>query len=206
MVARNVVVVPDDRSTLDAAVKFVKSKGARRKIGEGCYGAVWASNEGKRGAGNRVYKICATRANEFAYLAYAAACADELKGNPHVPRIYSIVEFKSTIVPDPNVRGRWDKSSYTVICMEKLQPVGDPMGNPLNGCCYKFNSDEHLATMCMMHSAVFDGTNEEHFNPKMFKVLKVIGRIQRANDRNIDIHSGNVMLRGNTLVVTDPLS
>ena len=198
MVASTVVTVPYGKLPLEAAEKFVKSKGARRMIGQGCYGAVWASNEGKRGSGNRVYKVCNTEKNRTAYLPYVQVCIDELKGNTHVPRIYSVTEFVAADI--------YREDDYTVICMEKLAPVGEPNGNPLNGCGYTFESGEHFNSMNMMYDTVRHGTNKDKFNPEMFKALEVIGHVQRKWSCCLDIHSGNVMLRGNILVITDPLS
>ena len=191
------------------AEKYVKAKGARRKLGAGCYGAVWGSNEGKRGSGRRVYKIGNISSNRDAYLAYALACANELKGNPFVPRIYSIIYIES-------VNEFLHNSNVFIVCMEQLVPAGEPNGNPLNGCDCDISEQDKMKmetiSNAIRNTDVASDTSQYRKNnmpildPKLEKVIHTIAKIKANNDRCLDIHSANVMKRGNIMVITDPLS
>jgi len=198
-VTRNVVKLDPAIDQMEAAISFVKKKGARRKLGEGCYGAVWGSNEGKRGAGNRVYKICNTSSNRRAYLRYAEECVTTLKGNTHVPRIFSITEFNSA---DLNMGGL----NVTVLCMEKLVPIGPQNGNPLQGCACVVTPAQREMLNLMSNTARKASGKPASMDEDMYNVMEVISNIYRHGDTCVDLHSANVMMRGDTIVVTDPLS
>jgi hypothetical protein len=111
------------------------------------------------------------------YEAFVRYCRKQ-RDNPHVPR------FSSNIL---------DVYDYKMIRIERLSkmgssPTNDRIHNSISGFFYCWNQTEKMMTYIKKR-------------PKLEKVLIDV----KSLGCTIDMHMGNMMLRGRTVVITDPL-
>jgi hypothetical protein len=154
-------------------------------LGEGGYGIVFAF-PGRRDVVIKVSKRGVSVSD--GYPTYLRAVLDFGKNNPHLPAIYSLIECNQ-----PTAR-----NSFFVALIERLTPFDDapsfPMKNSLRLACKYY--------LCAGRGEeVYDG---HLLTPTLKRALDVAKVHCKAF--NIDLHEGNVMYRGETLVLTDPVS
>ena len=139
-----------------------------RMLGNGCYAAVFDSNVDP----NLVYKIGVRISDPF--LSYIKQ--DELRANPHFPRIYDIMEG----------------DNWYLVKMERLEPI--PSHKP-------FLSNE------IQSLVEEEGDALVHLNPtkELVSIAKHIRTLAESLNVKVDLHAGNIMMRGTTPVITDPL-
>lgn len=95
----------------------------------------------------------------------------------HVPKVYAIYKF----------RDEYD----CVVKMELLQPL---RGDEINTCYGWYNK---IMKLGQSRATTYTGMN---------RVLQNIGKFVEKHGANLDIHHGNVMKRGERLVITDPVT
>lgn len=139
-----------------------------RMLGNGCYAAVFDSNVDP----NLVYKIGVRASDPF--LAYIKQ--DELRANPHFPRIYDIMEG----------------DNWYLVKMERLEHIPSHktfLSNEIRSLV----EDEGDA---LVHLAP---------TPDLMSIAAHIRNLAEDLYVKVDLHAGNIMMRGNTPVITDPL-
>lgn len=136
-----------------------------RMVGDGCYAAVFESNQDP----NLVYKVGNTACDP--YLTYIQANID----SPSFPRVH-----KTYIDYD---------NDYYIVVMERLDPV-----------------PEHKhGTLPVNIRKQFTG--EVSADTDMQPVIDLVTRLlDCCSDFKLDLHAGNIMMRGLVPVVTDPLA
>lgn len=151
------------------------------KEGEGVYGAVYSSAEH-----NIVIKIDKGSIDK-PYLKFARFCKEHR--TPHLPKMGKIRVF----------------DNYYVLPMERLTP----------------GKGKDFALMCAWCDMYANASTEEESDlaynaefPKQWmdqkhdiaNLIHELEQIIDINDEYFDIHEGNIMMRGNTIVFTDPMA
>ena len=108
------------------------------------------------------------------------------KGNPHVPVLYG-KGMPVKITP-----------KVSAIRMEKLQPITEKAIASYLAPDYEYNFSATIED-------IFSEENEEYLMTNFPDLYKLEKQIARSN-ANWDMHEGNVMLRGNVMVIIDPLA
>ena len=167
------------------AKEMIHAQGAKTCLGSGCFGRVYGSKKSKI-----VYKLGDARDND-GYLAYLEILARQKQHNPYLPQIYGVRFIKDS-------KG----NEYFVVAMERLQPlpskhfdVADVMQDLITG---SKDSSSAEAIVGIKRSV-----------PKqLVQAVRVVRDAYKSKQRyvNWDLHSGNFMLRGQQVVITDPLS
>lgn len=167
------------------AKEMIRAQGAETCLGSGAYGRVYGSKEGKV-----VYKMGDASDNE-GYLAFIKTLSKQKTHNPYLPQIYGVRFIKDS-------KG----NEYFVVAMERLQPlpskhfdVADVMQDLITG---SKDSSSAEAIVGIKRSV-----------PKqLVQAVRVVRDAYKSKQRyvNWDLHSGNFMLRGQQVVITDPLS
>jgi hypothetical protein len=165
-----------------------------RMIGSGCYGKVY----GAKGL-DVVFKICQTDDNE-AYLSYVNEVVHMKEHNPYTPLIHGIRHYCK------GKRGV-DELDHFVVAMERLRWAKDKKERDmLNGIARWFDAqfDEYRAPLNEI-------TNDKlgvHLTipAPLVELMDLLERAQsNSGDAWWDFHSGNFMLRGEQVVVIDPI-
>lgn len=135
--------------------------------------------------------------SDLAYCDYVERVAIPLQGNPHVPKIYGHVRLK-------------DGSSFTL--MEALDESLASLNLPKNFSAHF----AQLRTLTVGKSAlgtsyVFTPLSDEEVNAQCWSIPEELMCVVRKLRENpnlwaFDMKMENVMLRGDTLVITDPYS
>lgn len=175
----------DKRDSPETAIRvLIKNQGRFTRIGSGCYADVYGNKKS-----NVVYKVGEVDSNA-PYLAYVKALRVSRDANPYLPKIHGIRIYSNGCKYD----------DHFVVAMEKLTPLP----RKLHSMPYFFerllgddgrDSDDYA-------SAVALGIISNH----MQHAIKLLHRAYKSErDSSFDIHSGNFMLRGEQIVITDPL-
>ena len=110
---------------------------------------------------------------------------DFAEDNPHLPKVHSLIRCER-----PNA-----KETFFVALMERLKPFGDrPSGVP---------HDVAETLFCNVSDRLRDRRPNAPLPDAMTTAVELIRT--KGGNYKIDLHRGNVMWRGNTLVITDPL-
>lgn len=157
------------------AVQILKSNGYER-LGDGEFATVFA----KKGNKHEVLKLVDN--HDDAYLAYLDMVRQH-QDNPHFPKVGKLI----TITPE-----------YSAVRMEKLSPVqlSDVRGiiNDIREYLEDYTTTD---------------TMKDYFGafPKFKEAMLILRTFmeQQYSDWDWDLHIGNIMFRGNTLVFTDPI-
>lgn len=178
------------QDSFSVAKQMVKAQGKRVKsIGSGSYGEVYADK-----GSDVVYKIGDAGDND-GYLAFIKVLGTQKKHNPFLPKIYG-VRF---------IRGKSGDHTF-VVAMERLTSLERGMGNvcdwfedELNGGYSLSYNANHVEKVLGVKKTM----------PKPLKeALSVLRKARNSGGYNVDwdLHSGNFMMRGKQIVVTDPLA
>lgn len=166
---------------------LLKMKGFK-PLNSGSYATVY----GAKGH-DKVYKIGRVADNERGYLKYLRALHKMRKHNPFTPKIYSWWTFTD---------GRNTSNNVFVITMERL---------------VEFDSDDAYEVSDMLEGIIRSkrdnksNTGAERLGveikmpAKLNRVVTIIADLLDNTDARSDIHTGNIMLRGNQVVITDPI-
>ena len=187
--------VEDDPAELaKVMVKAQLGKHARR-IGSGSYGDVWGTKHN-----DIVYKIGNANDNT-GYLSFMEVLAKQKTHNPFFPKIYGLRYLKYKMA--------YREESTFVVAMEKLKrlsskhtPVVGFFNDELDGEYDDYGVDEAYAVLGVKRSI-----------PKpLATALSVLREANKIANKKCyygvdwDLHSDNFMLRGNQVVITDPLA
>lgn len=181
-----IIKVPKGKCPWEAAEDMVKRQpGKFRQIGSGMYAEVYGSAKYKH-----VYKI-GDYDEDDGYIRFLREMRKLPKHNPYFPVIYGMRIFQN------------GENSCYVVAMERLVEIPHK---------HRFAAE-----------MIVDIIEDLFFNRKQtfpqalellgvgFKIppdiLTALGVIKKANRKDgYDIHTGNIMLRGSQLVITDPLT
>lgn len=160
--------------------EFLESKGVKN-LGSGCYGCVYQHPT----LPNVVAKIYDY---DDAYDHYINWCTKNQK-NPYVPKIYSIHKCEK----------------FTIVFLEKLEEVSLDLYEDWEEKTFP----RHLKHL-LHNPSKYKKENDLLSNPilKRDKNLKIMIEflIKVKNLYRIDLHDGNIMLRGEQIVITDPIA
>lgn len=169
------------------------------QIDNGLYGRVYDD----RGADQiiKVYSGC-----DAGYTAYLEVMSELSINNPHLPKIHHVVMYKNGGEPQQNA---------SVVYMEKLKP-GKIRTEFDDDGCRKGPPTWHERVVSRVKTiawAMNSGEEFPHLNSKhrdLFALLCLARergqQVAPEHGVNWDLHTGNIMWRGSTWVVTDPLS
>lgn len=172
-------------------------KGYRlQSLGDGLYSQVFAKPGGKY-----VYKLFTVKDTGYLeYLKYAMAN----QYNPHVPRIFG----KPIKIEMPGNRDHTHGQQFLIVKLERLKEYynGNPTPdiNVIMDVMDWLHDSKTKKTMSRKQHDLAQSVKKNY--PDLFKILEWLYELQRATGKNPDLHTGNVMLRGNTVVITDPLT
>lgn len=166
-------------------VKFLKKQGYEL-LGDGAFSDVFAKPGEKF-----VLKVIRRNANEDCYLQYVKALQG--KTNPHFPKIGRIREYKTEA-----------GMTWYVIPVERLKRVTPPVFRKRPDCIFAYSYEAYSkpASLKNVHPVDYDEMVEKY--PQLVEALKFI-HSTFTGQCDMDLHSGNMMLRGDTLVLTDPI-
>lgn len=159
-----------------ATIGEILSRFGYNVLGSGMFGAVIDMED---------FVLKVFRADDDAYLAFLDFC-DEVD-SPHLPNIL------------------WDaqiNEKMWAVCLEKLEPI-DTWDNSFQG-----KLTAHLYREINKYQ--YKLRDDETYHPKLpldlRATMELMEEYRKNNDSSFwcDIHDGNVMLRGSTIVITDP--
>ena len=129
--------------------------------------------------GNRVIKIAIGDDAYDCFLSYVLAN----QNNPYLPKIYKVERFIAN-----------HGSTYTVVEMEKLSPI------------YQSRNRNQIREVTQMEEDFFYTHKYVWKKSKAYAfVAALMDYLREYVGHRPDLHTGNVMMRGNQLVITDPL-
>ena len=193
----------DDEDYYDTSKDYghVLRKQGFKFIGSGAYGSVWEHPKL-----NYVLKIFS--GNDNAYLAWANTCIQH-KDNPNLPKFVSTKPVK---IPGTDLYA---------LRMEKLakapeSPIYQEMERLMSACMFGMYAEDNLNNFPNLIDTSKTDDNSDYRYPVLRNYVKTIDpgiteaiwlAIQTAltHRLGIDVSANNCMVRGNTLVFTDPV-
>ena len=133
------------------------------------------------GNGDVVIKVAEGGDGYDAFLEYALA----YQNNPYFPKIYAVERYTNV---------KWNRKSksgseYTVVTMERLDGEAPPgISRSLHTRTSEVKSKQFTSD-----------------NPKEKQALRVLAELEKEHGW-LDMHSGNVMMRGKQPVIIDPVA
>jgi len=174
------------------AIALIKAqKGNFRRIGSGCFGDVFGSDQS-----SIVYKTGLVEENQT-YLDFIRRVANLKVHNPYFPKVFGIRIYKDIDESD----GDYDRF---VVAMERLAH--------LKNLEHRRAVDIIDSLLCKYSGGVSEFESSalgiKVVVPKVLeRAASLLQRIQDDNRASFDIHDQNIMLRGNRqLVFTDPFT
>ena len=169
------------------AKEMIRAQGAETCLGSGAYGRVYGSNKS-----DVVYKMGDASDNE-GYLAFIKTLSKQKTHNPYLPRIYGVRFIKDS-------KG----NEYFVVAMERLQSLPSKyyrVAKLMDDMITEDNKDRNDAEVEKIVGI------KRSVPKELTQAIRVLRAAYNSNKRNLDwdLHSGNFMLRGRQVVVTDPL-
>lgn len=158
-------------------------KSGFEKIGFGAFGAVYA-------APNDDMVVKVGRLNEDGYLTFVRAIGLE-SANSHFPRIYDVQVF------DPDPTNPQSVPYYTVM-MERLE------ANPQGGYEVMDKALEDMGVKDLMDLS-YRLQFVDKSKPETAEVVEVLDYLYTEKNLTADVSWKNVMWRGTTPVITDPV-
>ena len=157
-----------------------------KKIGSGVFARVYCNKEHP----GVVMKVAE---EDKAYHLYAKWCMKN-QDNPYVPKIFSHEKIELAYEDE------W-QFKLTITMMERLRPLRVAKGFK------KLDAWEIKVGLGAGWSSGWDEAEalKKATDPHVRKLGKYFIRAEERNEFRIDLHDGNVMMRGDTPVYTDPL-
>lgn len=176
------------QQTTETADEFAKRlrKMGYRCIGTGAFAAVYS-----RPGDDVVIKI-GSDGEDDPWLHYAHACKSS-KPNPWLPKINKVALFNVT------TSNGWDEQYY-VAEIERLKPITTSRKRIHREVLEGLDSVWDIAERSSLKAMRLLGMDDN-----LVEAFRVITMVQDRTNGSRDIHSGNVMLRGDQFVITDPL-
>jgi len=172
------VTRPDQRTAED-----ILEKAGYQKLGHGLYANVWWRKD-------KSYVLKLVSSNDRAYARYVRMCMSN--PNPHFPKF----------------RGSFMRvnDNYNAIRMEKLSPVVRTrdmydMVSVLES--YIWHSAKLLSWPANLERDIQAMYVLEQTQPGITEACDLIATLPKVK---IDMHLGNIMMRGKTIVITDPVT
>lgn len=167
----------------DAAIELIRAQGKYHKVGNGCYGDVFAAK-----GSDIVYKI-GDATNNDGYLAYVNVLSKQRTHNKFTPKIYGVRIYELNA-----------DEKYFVVAMERLSEIKH----------YHYKLVDWFASM-FMNDKFFDIMLSRELGIRIPKQLKDLYLLMRKSYKSgcyidWDLHEGNFMLRGDQIVIIDPLA
>ena len=151
-------------------------------LGVGAYGTVWGHEK-------LPYALKVFRSYDEAYRGWVQTCLKpENKNNPHLPKFIS-----PRIVPIT--------SEVYAIRMEKLSPVPENLKGIVHSTYFVLHNETDR--MSRKETNLFNRFCKA--NPQWMNALDILRKFQHGTEFSFDIHAKNIMARGQTLVITDPV-
>jgi hypothetical protein len=153
------------------------------QLGRGCFASVYAS------AQDRVFRITHSL-NDWGYLTYLEHVQQSGGHNPWLPVIYGV--------------DVWMDDQYQMcmrVEMERLTRPWDEWGV----CTDEWKPFVTIAQEIGLHVEVRKNYDWITGNRQLMDAIGLIWNAQQRSDHTIDLHVGNMMLRGRQIVLTDPL-
>lgn len=162
-------------------INFLEDNNFKKK-GEGVFSSVYADDSHKV-----VIKINKGKIDD-SYIKFANFCRKE--NSPHLPKLGKIRKF----------------GDYYVLAMEKLETSNSSDFNEM--CDWIDEAARAVSTNLRGKQSVLDAEVPEVYKSQKEDIIKVIRDMKSLLDSDIDfdLHSGNIMLRGNTIVLIDPIA
>lgn len=154
-----------------------------RDLGEGCWGTVFEHPTDK----NIVVKVFDREDNAyFAYLKWAV----ENQSNVYAPKIYSAHE----------------SDSIGIVFMERLEPLGPKQFKNFSETHFKLDTlrRSYVSSATLMDNTLLSTVAYKE-SPDFRSLLRFLMDVARDGRYVVDLHDGNAMMRGNQVVVTDPI-
>lgn len=178
----------------EVAEKMIKAQGKYKAIGSGAYGVVYGSKDSKV-----VYKVGDTSDN-VGYLAYIKVLSKQKKHNPFLPKVYGVRFIKDA-----------DGDEVFVVAMERLEPLKRGMSDICDWFEDELVENDRWGSDTNKVEAAL---GVKKIVPKpLTEALEVLRKAHNESNSgrrwdcaDWDLHSGNFMMRGRQIVVTDPLA
>lgn len=185
------VQVPKTFSTYDNynASDYVDElieKAQLQNIGSGAYAKVYSRNDL-----NVVFKVGDAEDNS-GYMSYLKALSQVKTKNPYFPKIY-----EASIV-----RGRNSYDSVLVVAMERLRELEYVSLQKLRPVIDWFDNNAWHIDRLFELSKLLGIKYPIHLS----QALRVLQKAYKTSGGSFDLHAGNFMLRGEQLVITDPIA
>ena len=175
-------------SAFDFAEQMIKAQGSFKIKGSGSYANVYVDP-----SKDYVYKMYS---RDYGYDCYLKFLQSQKQQNPFAPKVYAVRVLKGT-----------DGSRCTVVCTEKLKPF-TTKGQKHKGERMKiFRKAEFLFEK--YYQFLYDSDGIYRIKSSKDKLVRLVEDLYAfygtKHCGSPDIHKGNLMLRGNQVVITDPL-
>lgn len=169
-----------------------------KKMGRGFFSEVWASD-----SESFVIKINMGRNYDENYLKFVEYCRNN-KQNPHLPKMGKIKNLKTI-----------DGRDFYILFIEKLDTLSAPSlgfegGNDYNNfmraaCVAYLNDRSDLDGIILDLSGEYN-IYHDSMKKQLSELVKIYSdMIEMVGMGNMDMETKNLMKRGNTLVITDPV-
>ncbi len=183
-----------DRGVKNSFLASVRSytKNSLEMFSSGRYSVLLRKKRNHRHGEN--YPVLKVFIDDLGYLEYLKFCCSH-QDIPHVPKIFLIYEIHISGAP----KGEFPRYGYGVV-MERLLPLSQ-----------KNRTSQWIDGIHSMAGAL-SRTPEEDIDMKflLFAIEQLSSHLRSLQKKNrrpkidFDIHGQNIMLRGNTYVITDP--
>ena len=162
-------------------INFLEDNNFKKK-GEGVFSSVYADDSHKV-----VIKINKGNIDE-SYIKFANFCRKE--NSPHLPKLGKIRKF----------------GDYYVLAMERLETSNS--NNFRDMCNWIEKVSTVIGDSLKTKQSILDAEVPVVYEPQKEGIIKIIKDMKSLLDSDIgfDLHDGNIMLRGNTIVLIDSIS
>lgn len=166
----------------------IEKKEKYKCIGSGSFANVYA-----RKGENQVLKIGNNPDDPWVRFAHKALVLYKTRPNPWLPVIHDIAFFEK----EP-IKGQRYGDTYYVATMERLTRVPETE--------FSDSKANYIATLTdnMDYRAAIHVLKAIGVDPLFIEAMKLVSKL--CLHGYVDLHSGNIMMRGKQLVITDPLA
>lgn len=174
-----VTQVPD----VENEIEYIRSQQTGMELGRGCFASVYASGQ------SRVIRV--TDRNDWGYLTYLEKIRSYGRMNPWFPVVHHV-----DVYMDCN-----DRMGMCVV-LERLTRPWNEWGETDDSWKPYKKIMEEIETAADHPASTAQWIRD---NRELTEALNVVQSAKRSSGHAVDLHFGNIMLRGSQLVLTDPL-
>jgi hypothetical protein len=189
------------RNSIEAEQRALQHAEGMTKVNSGCYAKVFVDS-----CADHVVKIF--RLHDRGYIAYLKVMAELEYQSRHLPKIFEVVLYRNT-APDED---GYNHPGFGVVYMEKLQSGAVRQMDYQTGMYIGARTRHERLSSSISGRFRYDGTDLDNLSEEHRDVFSLVRLAQEEAQKedpdysvNIDLHAGNIMWRGNTFVITDPL-